>query len=76
MTEKSLVEIQKGETEFDIKFEEGKVKLSFGYDGKGVEAGVHANLKLEYFLDKLKAAIPGEVDDKIVDMLKIALKVV
>ena len=43
--------------------------------GKGVDAGLYVDVSPEYFLDKLKAAIPGEVDDKIIDMLKLAFKV-
>lgn len=71
------MEIEKslgGDAELSMEFSEGKLKLKIGIDTKGVDAGVFANFEPEYFIDKLAEAIPGEVDDAIFAMLKVALK--
>lgn len=69
-----LVEIKKGEATLDLDFKEGKLRLSVSYDGKGADAGLFVDLEPDYFLDKLKAVIPGQIDDAIIEMLKGALK--
>lgn len=69
-----LVEIKKGEATLDLDFKEGKLRLSVSYDGKGADAGLFVDLDPDYFLDKLKAVIPGQIDDAIIEMLKGALK--
>ena len=69
-----LVEIKKGEATLDVDFKEGKLRLSVSYDGKGADAGLFVDIDPDYFLDKLKAVIPGQIDDAIIDMLKGALK--
>lgn len=74
MTEKKLVEFSKGEADMDLSFKDGKIRMSVSYDGKGVDAGIYVDVDPEYFLDKLKEAIPGTLDDKIIDMLKLAFK--
>lgn len=72
--EKSLVDKQFGETDLDLVWDGEKncLKLTFGYDGKGVNAGVYVDIESDYFLDKLAKAIPGEVDDAVIGMLKAA----
>jgi hypothetical protein len=52
-----------------IVLEAGKVKLVAGYDGKGGGAEFSAHLSPEYFVQLLKNAIPGKVDDMIFDAL-------
>jgi len=77
MESKSIVSKKPGkETEFDIDYdsESKEFKVTFGYDGKGVDAGVYANIEPKYFVEKLKKAIPGQVDDVIFDTLLSALK--
>jgi hypothetical protein len=69
-----LVELKKGEATLDVDFKEGKLRLSVSYDGKGADAGLFVDLDPDYFLDKLKAVIPGQIDDAIIEMLKGALK--
>lgn len=69
-----LVELKKGEATLDVDFKDGKLRLSVSYDGKGADAGLFVDLDPDYFLDKLKAVIPGQIDDAIIDMLKGALK--
>lgn len=72
---KKLVEHKIGkETELEVEFKDGMLRLTFGYDGKGVDAGVYVDADPEYFLDKLAAAIPGQIDDMVIAALKGALK--
>ena len=73
MTE--LVNKQIGkEGKLDLGFKEGKLELTLGLDSAGVDAGLFVTVEPDYFLDKLKAAIPGTVDDTIIDLLKVAFK--
>ena len=76
MSEKELV-VQEVSNEVDAKIviEDGNLKIVGSYDGKGLEAEVILKMKTAYFLDKLAEAIPGEVDDKLFEMLKVALKI-
>lgn len=72
--EKKIAELEfSKEGGLDLAFVEKKLRLTISYDGKGVDAGVYADVDPEYFLDKLKAAIPGEIDDTVIDLLKAAL---
>lgn len=76
MTDTSLVSKELGkEGSMDLKFTEGKLKLTLGLDSAGVDAGLYVDVDPDYFLDKLKEAIPGTIDDAIIDMLKVAFKV-
>ena len=73
--EKQIYEKKIGsDGEFELEFKDGKLRLILGLDSKGVDAGVFVDLEPEYFLDKLKKAIPGELDDAIINMIKGALK--
>lgn len=63
------------EVGLEISFEEGNVILSAVYDGKGADVELKFKLESDYFLDKVKKAIPGEIDDTIIDLLKVAAKV-
>jgi len=69
-------EIVKGEIgsegEYSLEIKDGKLRMTVGYDGKGVNTGVYLDLEPDYFLDKLKEAIPGKIDDIIIDTLKAA----
>ena len=55
MSDRELVNLKKGETDFNLSYnsDEKELRLSFGYDGKGVDAGVYVDVSAEYFLDKL-----------------------
>lgn len=75
MSEKKLVEYDFGkESGLDLEFKDGKLRLTIQYDGKGADAGVYVDLEPDYFLDKLAAAIPSEIDDMIIAAIKGALK--
>lgn len=72
--ELAQVEVSK-EVEAKVEFVDGKILLKGQYDGKGLSVGLVMTVKSEYFLDELKKAIPGEIDDKLIDMLKLGLKI-
>lgn len=62
--------------ELDVKvtWEDAKLKLELGYDGKGADAGVYVKLEAEYLLKKIAEAIPGEVDDMVLNAILAAAK--
>ncbi len=62
------------EMDFSFKFEDGQVKIGLGYNGKGAGVEVVGSVSAEYFAQKLKDAIPGKIDDKLIDMLLAAIK--
>jgi hypothetical protein len=61
-----------GNYKLEYLTEQKKFKFSVGYDGKGVDGEISLYLEPDYFLDKLKEAIPGKVDDTVIDLLKAA----
>ena len=69
-----ILNAKNGEVEFAVKIEKGIVSLEVGYQGAGAGAGVKINLEADYFLDKIKAAIPGQIDDSVIDLIKVAIK--
>lgn len=72
MTE--LANVKKGEGQLELKIEDGKVKLIISYDGQQADASLTVSLSIEEYLDMLKAAIPGDIDDTIIDLIKVAMK--
>lgn len=62
------------ETDLEVSFKEGKAIIAVKYDGKGADASVSIALEAGYFIDKITAAIPGDWDDALGEMLKAALK--
>lgn len=77
MTESKELVSKEVSNEVDAKIviEEGNLKIVGSYDGKGLGAEVILKMKTSYFLDKLAEAIPGKTDDKLIEMLKVALKI-
>ena len=61
------------ETTAKLEVVDGKVKISVAYDGKQADAGLHVTLEVKQFLEMLKKAIPGELDDVLIDGLAKAL---
>lgn len=61
------------EAKFDMKLEEGKVKITIAYQGADADAGAFVHLKPDAFIEKLKKMIPGELDDVILEALKKSL---
>ena len=70
--EKSL-EVSK-ELEVKIEIKEGKIFLIGDYEGKlgGVELKLSVNT--DQLIDAITAKIPGEIDNKLGELLKAALK--
>jgi hypothetical protein len=59
---------------YELKIVEGNLVFVIGMDTKGVDAKFDFKIESDYFLDKLAAVIPGEIDDAVIAMLKVALK--
>lgn len=68
-----LMNIQKGEAKLSMKIEDLKVKVSLEYDGKQADAKLEVSLGIDEYLEMLKGAIKGDVDDMIIDGLKALL---
>lgn len=64
------------EGKVDIKLANGKLYLIGGYDGVDLDAKLEVGIEVDVLFDKLKAKIPGQIDDAIIEVLKAALKVV
>ena len=62
------------EAKLKIEVKDGNVVLTLGLDTKGADVSVAVKLESGYFLDKLAEAIPGELDDSVLSILKGALK--
>ena len=52
----------------------GKINLVAALDTKGMDANLSMSVDSDYFLDELAKAIPGQIDDAILAILKTALK--
>lgn len=61
------------EAKYDVKIVEGKVIMAVKYDGAETDAELLVKIDAGMFIDKLAAAIPGEIDDAILAVLKGAL---
>jgi hypothetical protein len=72
--EMDIVSGKNGEVDFAVKIEKGILLLEVGYIGSGAGAGIKVTLEADYFLDKLKNAIPGQLDDSVIDLIKVAVK--
>ena len=60
------------EASYGLTFENGQLVFSMVYDGDGVDGRLEIMLDPAYFLDQLAKAIPGQVDDAVIAMLKAA----
>jgi len=72
MTELVNQEISK-ELGFELKFEDKQLILIPSFDSKGVDVKMEIKVSAEYFLDQLAAAIPGQIDNTVIDLLKAAI---
>ena len=74
--EQDLVKQELGsEGEMLLKLEGGKLVLSVTHSSPGGSGKIEYAVDSSYFLDKLAALIPGQVDDAVIQILKAALKV-
>lgn len=62
------------EAKAKIAIVDGKVQLSVSYEGKQASAGASAALDIDAFAKLLKDAIPGKIDDTVIDLLVTAMK--
>ncbi len=62
------------EGNLELEFVDGELRLSASLDTKGADVGIYVTLDSDYFLDKLAAAIPGKIDDIIIETLKASFK--
>lgn len=64
------------EAKAGMKIAEGKVILSLNYEGKQAGAQVSVSLDSKQYAAMLKAAIPGGIDDVIIDALVAIIEAV
>ena len=70
--EKSM-EVSK-ELEVKIEVKEGKIVLVGDYEGKLGGAKLELSVSTDQLIDAITAKIPGEIDNKLGELLKSALK--
>lgn len=60
---------------YDLEFKGGKLKFELKANHQiGVGAGMVVEIEAAIVLDALKAAIPSQIDDAIIEVIKNALK--
>jgi hypothetical protein len=74
--EKDIVDGKIGEVgKFDLEFKEGELRFVLDVGKFGLSAGMKVAVKAEDVIDAIAKAIPGQIDDAILQVLKAALKV-
>lgn len=68
-----IVEGKAGPVGYDLELVEGKLQIKLSVGVEGVAASLVASIEPGHFLDKLKAVIPSQIDDAIIEVLKAAL---
>ena len=71
-----IVAHEAGDLKSEVKFEKGMIIANSKLASKGVKANVEVVIESDYFLDELAKKIPGQIDDAVINMLKLALKAV
>lgn len=61
---------------YDVEFKDGKLMLGLSIEWNGVTSEVKVGIGSDAVIDALKAAIPGKIDDAILEVVKAALKMV
>ena len=61
------------EAKYDVKIVDGKIVMAVKYDGAEADAELLVKIEAGMFVDKLAAAIPGQIDNAILAVLKGAL---
>lgn len=62
------------EADVNLVIAEGKVTLKGVYGGHGGGANVELFVSTDYLLDRLAEKLPGQVDDAIIQVIKVALR--
>lgn len=60
---------------YDVAIKAGVVVVSLSAAVSPVSAELKVSLSTDELLDKVAAAIPGQVDDAVIALIKVALKV-
>jgi len=68
----SAARFHKGE--YVLKLEGGMLVFEMSHDSKGAMVNSSVRIRMDYFLDKLAEAIPGTIDDVVIELIKGALK--
>lgn len=58
--------------EYRLEFKDKNLYLVASFDGPGIDGEVSIMLDPEHFVDELAKAIPGKLDDAVLEMLKEA----
>ncbi len=61
------------EAKYDLAVKDGEVIMTVDYKGADGRVKLEAGASVDAWLEKLKAAIPGQIDDFIIDALKKAM---
>ena len=62
------------EAQASVKIEDNKVKIGITYVGSQASATAGVELDIDQFAKLLKDAIPGKIDDTVIDLLVTAMK--
>ena len=60
--------------DYGVEFKEGKLMLVAKVEWHGLSSEVKLGVGADAVIDALKAAIPGVIDDAILEVVKAALK--
>lgn len=58
---------------YDVEFKGGELVASISAGKFGLTAELSVKIGAEAVLEAIKKAIPGEIDDKVIDVIKLAL---
>lgn len=64
------------EANVTVEVVDGNIVVKAGLDTSGLGAQLTATVNGDYFFDKLKEAIPGQIDDAVIEVFKNALKAI
>lgn len=62
------------EASYAVKFEAGRLIAEVTYDGKVLDSSLRLSLDSDAVIEAIKSAIPGQIDDVILDLAKAGLK--
>lgn len=62
------------ETQAALKFNGGIARMEINYAGVQMKGGAYVEMSAEAYAQMLKDAIPGKIDDTIIDLLIAAMK--
>lgn len=62
------------EAKYDLSFSGGALQASVSYKGSAAGVNVQLSIPVTDLLEALKAKIPGQVDDAVIDVIEAALK--